>query len=159
MSEGYDIAQICLNGHLINSSVRNLPEDNQPFCDECGESTITECQECKSPIRGYCWGTMSLSPYIIPKFCLNCGKPFEWTNRKLNAAKELASISEGFSESEIIDFQNSIDSLVRNAPNVEVAKVKYKRYAIKAGKGIAQGIRDILVDIVSESIKKTILGG
>lgn len=154
----YDIAQICLNGHVANSSFQDFPQHNQKFCEQCGQPTITECSNCKSSIKGYYRDGSLFSEYVVPKFCDNCGKPYEWTERKLNAAKELASLSEGFSETEMLDFKNSIDNLVQNSPNVEVAKVKYKKYAIKAGKGIAQGIRDILVDIVSESVKKTIFG-
>ncbi|HEY5536592.1 MAG TPA: DUF2321 domain-containing protein [Ignavibacteria bacterium] len=156
MKEGYDIAQICLNGHVINSFSSGMPEFNKKYCDQCGEFTIIECQECKNPIRGDYWGSMSMTTMTAPKFCLNCGKPFEWTIRKLNAAKELAALSEGFTGDEIIEFQKSIDNLVINSPNIEVAKVKYIKFVKKAGTSIAQGLKDILVDIVSETIKKTI---
>ncbi|MBK7867373.1 MAG: DUF2321 domain-containing protein [Ignavibacteriales bacterium] len=49
--EGYDVAQICLNGHCTNSSFKSFPEFNQDYCDKCGEQTITLCPACKSPIR------------------------------------------------------------------------------------------------------------
>lgn len=159
MKEGYDVAQICLNGHVINESSKELPQFNKKFCDQCGNETITECSECKNPIRGYYWGgSMSLERMKAPLFCLNCGKPFEWTKRKLNAAKELASLSENFSETEIKDFKNSIEELTSNSPNVEVAKIKFKKFVTRAGTVIAQGLKDILIDIVSESVKKSIWG-
>ena len=54
MSDGrYDTAQICINGHIINSMSISKPEHNKKFCDKCGEPTITNCQNCNAPIRGY----------------------------------------------------------------------------------------------------------
>jgi len=54
MSEGwYDTAQICMNGHIINSMSKLHPEHNRKFCDKCGEPTITNCQKCNSPIPGH----------------------------------------------------------------------------------------------------------
>ena len=44
----YDIAQICLNGHVITEKARGAPEFAQKFCKKCGESTITECQSCRN---------------------------------------------------------------------------------------------------------------
>ena len=159
MSEGYDIAQICLNGHVTNGSTQHMPEFSKAFCDNCGEATITICPECKNPIRGEYWGgSISLESMKAPKFCINCGKPFEWTKRKIDSAKELATLSDGFTEADIKDFQNSIENIVSNSPNIEVAKVKYLKYIKKAGVAVSNGLKDILVDIVSETVKKTIWG-
>lgn len=30
-----DTAQICLNGHLINSYYQDSPHNNQKYCDKC----------------------------------------------------------------------------------------------------------------------------
>ena len=49
-----DTAQICTNGHIINSVSISHPEYNRKFCDKCGAPTITNCQKCNSPIKGYC---------------------------------------------------------------------------------------------------------
>ncbi len=54
MSDGwYDTAQICINGHVINSMSKSHPEHNKKFCDKCGEPTITNCPKCNAPIRGH----------------------------------------------------------------------------------------------------------
>ncbi len=54
MSEGrYDTAQICMNGHIINSMSKSHPEHNKEFCDKCGARTITKCPHCNTPIRGH----------------------------------------------------------------------------------------------------------
>ena len=37
MSDGYyDVAQICTNGHVVNSSASSVPQSNQKYCTECG---------------------------------------------------------------------------------------------------------------------------
>jgi hypothetical protein len=40
----YDIAQICLNGHVITGETVARPESIQPFCRLCGLRTITACK-------------------------------------------------------------------------------------------------------------------
>ena len=81
--EGYDTAQICLNGHVVNDSVRWSPEFNSLHCKECGAATVTACGKCKQPIRGYYH-----SPGIIvvggaqmgaPPHCYHCGAAYPWT--------------------------------------------------------------------------------
>ena len=39
----YDLAQICENGHTVNSMARDYPTSNQDFCDKCGTPTMTQC--------------------------------------------------------------------------------------------------------------------
>jgi hypothetical protein len=36
----YDVAEICLNGHLINEYAATHGDENQPFCNDCGAATI-----------------------------------------------------------------------------------------------------------------------
>ena len=48
----YDVAQICLNGHVINESVKEYPKFNKKYCDKCGASTITNCPNCHAEIQG-----------------------------------------------------------------------------------------------------------
>jgi len=85
MSDYYDIQQVCLNGHQINSSYKRYPEYNKDYCDKCGEKTIYLCPNCNNPIRGYhsIDGVISFAGTPIPKNCEKCGKPFPWTERKM----------------------------------------------------------------------------
>jgi hypothetical protein len=81
---GYDVGLICLNGHVINSLSLQHPESNSPFCKECGEKAINACENCNTPIRGFdldsgCCGLE------VPKHCHNCGNPYPWTQRKIDA--------------------------------------------------------------------------
>lgn len=153
----YDIAQICINGHVINSRAQSNPERNQKFCDICGEQTITECPQCKNPIRGnyHVPGVLAIGfEYIPPKFCHNCGKPYTWTEMKLRTAQELADEVENLTPAERDILKLSLDELVRDTPDVQIASLRFKKLMTKAGKDVANAFRDILVDVASETAKK-----
>ena len=157
--ESYDLAQICINGHVINSRASKNPVRNKNFCEQCGAETITSCKHCNTPIKGE-----SSNPtiaeirlgYKIPKFCDNCGNPFPWTQIKLKAASELVHLSSDLSSEEKDDFNINIVDLVNESPNIPAAQIKVKKYLGKVGKDVAQGIRDILVDLISETVKRAI---
>jgi len=48
----YDVAQVCLNGHLVNAKTKDSPQHNKDFCTKCGNETITKCPECNQDIPG-----------------------------------------------------------------------------------------------------------
>jgi hypothetical protein len=50
----------------------------------------------------------------------------------------------------------SLDDMVRDTPQAGVAATRFKKIAAKAGKVAADGLKDILVDIVSDTAKKVI---
>ncbi len=152
----YDTAQVCLNGHPINSMARLSPQRNQKFCSKCGAQTITECQLCKAPIRGYYHSNVTVIgfEYVPPKFCDNCGKPYPWTDLKLKAAQELIDEAEKLTDREKDILKQSLDDLVRDTPNTQVAVLRFKKLAAKAGDVVLGGLRDIMVDVASETAKK-----
>ncbi len=77
-----DTMQVCLNGHVINASVRKSPHRNKDFCDDCGQRTIIHCPKCSHPIPGDMQDTgvvvIGFSP-VAPKFCEKCGEPYPWS--------------------------------------------------------------------------------
>jgi hypothetical protein len=150
------VAQICQNGHLANSSSKNLPQFNQKFCERCGSATITNCPDCNSPIRGSYWGTFSTG-YGVPSFCINCGQSFPWTKSKLQAAHELAQEIENISDDDRLVLQNSINDLVKNTPSTPLAVTRFKKIMVKVGQTTASMFREILVDVLSEAAKKALL--
>lgn len=151
----FDTAQICLNGHVVNQMTKRYPEQNQKFCDKCGAQTITECSYCKIPIRGHLHAEHNYDfNYTPPRFCHNCGKPYPWTELKLKAAQELIDEAEKLTDTERTILKQSIDDLVKGTPNTQVAALRFKKYATKAGDVILGGLRDIMVDIASETAKK-----
>lgn len=158
--EGYDTAQVCLNGHTINEFARSQPEHNQKFCGRCGAETITSCPECHHALRGvfHVFGAVSVCEYAPPAFCHNCGTAYPWTTAKLKAAKDLISEAEKLSSAERESLSRSLDDLVRNTPTTQVAAVRFKKLLPKAGKEIAEGVRSIVVDILSEAAKRALFG-
>ena len=158
METGYDNAQVCLNGHPTNRNVEDYPDRSQPYCDKCGEKTITACQHCKSAIRGWYQGAPPIGNYVPPNFCHNCGKPYPWTESRLEAAAELAEEIEGLTDEERETVKKSLADLVKDTPRTTVAATRFKRLASRAGKETANAFRQLLVDIVSETARKTIWG-
>lgn len=155
----HDIAQICINGHVVNDSFGRYPEFNKNYCDKCGEPTITKCPKCNSEIQGHFYAEGVISAYVMeepPKFCHNCGKPYPWTELKIKAAEELAKEIESLNEEEKESLVKSIDDLVHDSPKTELAVFRFKKIAAKAGKEATEALKKILIDIVSETVKKAI---
>ncbi len=156
----YDVAQICLNGHVITNMANGHPEHKKDFCIKCGEKTIVSCQNCNTSIKGYYSfeNVIGLFDYDKPKYCEKCGQPFPWTARQIDAAKDLIDLTDNLNSEEKADLKSSIDNLVKDGPKTIVAQAKYKKYIVNAGGEIAKAIKDILVNIVSESVKKAVWG-
>ena len=154
----YDTAQICLNGHVINTMAISYPNSNKKFCDRCGVETITTCKSCNTPIKGYYHvpGVIGGFNYSPPSFCPNCGVPYPWTSAKLKAAKEFAHELDSLNQDEKAILEKSLEDLARDTPNTQVAAIKFKKLVAKAGKGAAEGFKSILVDVLSETAKKLI---
>ena len=157
----YDIAQICLNGHVITSRMRSSPARSAKRCAICGEVTIAECPNCNASIRGFYHvpGVIDLAQkYRRPAFCHECGAPYPWTERRLVAAKDLAYELEALSDEERQLLAQSLDDIVRDTPKTSVAAGRFKRLVAKAGGVAAEAFKDILTDIASETAKKMIWG-
>jgi len=155
---GYDIAQVCPNGHTANDSYQEYPEFNKQFCEKCGEKTITHCTKCNGPIQGayHSEGVIGVFEYTPPGYCHHCGNAFPWTERKILAAMEL-SVEEGhLDKEESMILEQSIKEIVRETPQTQAAANRFKKIMVKAGASTAGAVRDILVDIVSETAKKII---
>ena len=155
--EGYDVAQICLNGHVINSTTQNFPQFNKKFCDRCGQATITQCQRCHNSIQGqYQGGGLIIAEWPAPAFCIHCGASHPWTESRLNAARELALDSEILNDADKETLAKSLGDLVKDTPSTPVAANRFKKLMAKVGKKSARGFGNILVDIASETAKKII---
>ncbi|OIO75840.1 MAG: hypothetical protein AUJ85_01890 [Elusimicrobia bacterium CG1_02_37_114] len=153
----FDTAQICLNGHIICSGIKVHPEKKQKYCQLCGSETITKCNHCSTDIRGnYTPGQYNPTPMdkIPPPYCYSCGKPFPWTESKINSIKELTDEIESLTNEDKESLKNSIADIISNTPRTELGANRIKKYLSKAGKEVSQGFRDILVDIASETAKK-----
>lgn len=88
----YDVAQICLKGHLINHSINLYPERNRGACPQCGSEFIIQCPHCKTPIKGQYYvskndksvDSIYLYPahqYVVPDVCEKCGRRYPWATK------------------------------------------------------------------------------
>ena len=161
MSDSYfDVAQICENGHVANSMAHDYPGSNQEHCDKCGSPTIMDCPSCQTAIRGFYHVPVVIGgfDYDAPAFCYKCGEPFPWTAAALRAAVELADEFDGLTDGERVVLKKSLPELVRETPNTHVAETRFKKIMRKVGKEGYEGMRSLLTDIVSETVRKTLFG-
>lgn len=153
---GYRIAQICMNGHCITDSADAYPEFRANACSKCGAKTITECPNCGTNIRGYYdSGGISIREYIVPLYCHECGSPYPWTEAKLEAMHELIQEDENTSEEEKERLIEVLPALVVDTPQTKLAETRMKKFFAKAGSFVVEGMRSIIVDVASETIKKS----
>lgn len=150
----FDRAQVCLNGHLINSSSGDLPEFNEVFCSKCGAKTISFCPHCNAEIRGSLRGVVSTGEIDVPAFCSNCGRSYPWVESSLSAAKDLADELDELSPEDRQALKGSLEDLVRDTPKTQVAIARFKKIVPKAGRLAAEGLKKVLVDVATEAVKR-----
>ena len=156
----YDVAQVCPNGHVATSMAATYSEHRQPHCEKCGEATITSCPKCQTDIRGYYHvpGVIGGFDYEPPSFCYRCGAAFPWTERRQQAAIDLF-IEETQNLEDQKVFRESVEQITKDSPQAQVAAKRLTTLLGKIGKETAGAIRDIVVDVASETAKKLLFPG
>lgn len=160
-SEGHDVAQICLNGHVINSSHVRMPEFSADHCKDCGAETITQCPSCNADIRGSYWspGIISFDTFDAPKYCVGCGGPYPWTSARLSAAQELAGELDGLSDEDRELLKLSLLEIAINGPRTELGASRVKRLLLQAGQGAGSAIYSVVMEFASATAAKIITSG
>ena len=154
----YDTAQICLNGHIICPGIKDHPGKKQKYCQWCGSATITKCNHCSVDIPGnYIPGPHNYIPMnrIPPAYCYSCGKPFPWTEAKINALKELIDITDKLDVKEKEDIKSNINDIISETPRSNVAIAIIKNLTSK----LTGEVRKLIVDVSAETIKRTFIEG
>jgi hypothetical protein len=157
----YRVAEVCPNMHVSTNSADTSPELREKFCSQCGEPTMTQCPSCKASIRGYYYveGVITLGRgYEPPSFCYSCGSAFPWTERKIASAVELIEVGANLPAEELEQFRADLTELTKDSPKTQVASIRFKKVMAKVGTSVASGVRDIVVDVLSEAAKKAIWG-
>lgn len=156
-SGGYDVAQVCLNGHVINARSEGYPEKNAKFCPDCGEGTITTCQDCSKKIRGEPTDVFSIGfTFPAPNYCRECGKPYPWTQRKIEAFRELVDVLSLNKDYKTV-MLDGITDIVRDTPRTEVVCVKFSRIISKLKQQEPQLI-SMLSNIATDRAKELLSG-
>jgi hypothetical protein len=151
----HDIAQICLNGHIVNDAARTFEYLNKEFCETCGAPTIMECRHCKKEIQGAFdpegkWGTEHLT--IAPNYCTGCGEPYPWTAQKILATAEFVNELEEFSNKDKEIFLSSFEEIVKESPMASAGAVKIKKLMRKLKKESLLSLRELLINIGIRSV-------
>jgi len=151
----YNSATICKKGHVISSTA----SDYTPYCKLCGSESISKCQHCDTPLRGSYENEISIEwNYLSPPYCYACGKPFPWTETLINNAVELISLDDNLSDEIKRIIKNALPDLIVETPSTPVAAAKYKKFIPSAAKYIQDGLKNLLIDVTSETVKKSLWG-
>jgi hypothetical protein len=62
-------------------------------------------------------------------------------------------------DSELVQLRTDLTELTKDSPKTQVSSLRFKTAMAKVGSTVAQGVRDIVVDVLSEAAKKAIWGG
>jgi hypothetical protein len=153
-----DVALICMNGHMINDSSKKYPESNTKFCEKCGTENIDKCPTCGSLIRGYKHYEYDLSNESLdtPAYCHNCGKAYPWTEERLKALEETIDLMDELSTEEKSEFKKSMAEITTDNPRTSLAILKIKKFSAKVGKEIWGATKDIIVQIGTETVQKSL---
>ncbi|WP_405100748.1 DUF2321 domain-containing protein [Oceanobacillus sp. FSL H7-0719] len=151
----YTDATICLNGHIASSAKSNY----RKFCKECGSKTISTCQKCNTHIQGtYETPDVFAFGYDRPSYCHECGHPYPWTSQIIDNALELISLDDDLPSDHKEIIKNTFPDLVVETPTTPVAAAKYKKYISKSAEYIQEGMKNLLIDVVTENVKKSLWG-
>jgi hypothetical protein len=153
IKEGYwDLAQICENGHIINTAIKEQPKLRADFCPKCSARTITACHKCGTDIRGQFHAPENPIQFVRPSFCHHCGSAYPWTEA-IQMLKTLAYTAEDLSAKEQENLADCFDDLVEDTDNTHKAIETLKRCLPNVGKTIAFEMKDILVKVATEVVK------
>lgn len=126
----YDIAQICLKGHLVTSNAGSHPEHKETYCSKCGQSTIMQCQHCNTSIRGaynvpgvICVG----SSFTIPAYCHSCGEPYPWTNATIREFEEIIDMADEIDDVDRAILKEKFPSLLIESTGSTAAALKLSK--------------------------------
>lgn len=149
-----------MNGHVLNAAACAYPDPALAFCNRCGSPALSACPACGAPIRGeyHVSGTLTLTPYELPAYCIACGAIYPWTEARVIAAIELADALEQLTPQERAVLKAAILEVTCDGRSSTVAIGRMKRLLGKAGEAAAQSLQSILTDIVTEAVGKALWG-
>ncbi len=158
LEEGYDVAEICMNGHVITDCAKSYPQFRKPYCPECGLKTIIKCPHCASAIPGHYHirDVISIGDnYAAPAYCQSCGTAFPWMLSGISAAKEFI-YALGLDDNEASSLVQGVDDLVANGPRTPLAIEHFKKLLTRISKTSYNIFEGVLGRVISESINQQI---
>ena len=134
-------AAVCRQGHVITERREDSERRGDRFCSICGSEIISKCRGCDTSIRGdYETPRITVVGFDIrdaPAFCHACGKPFPWTEDRLNAAKELADELD-ISDDEKTQLKAALDDITKEGPRNELGAARIKKCSLRPDMRLAR---------------------
>lgn len=152
--EGYDVMQVCRNGHRITAAAETLPHQRKPFCPDCGAQTIDACPECNFPIQGYLKGILIVRPPGVANNCSHCGTAYPWRQEAIANAIEVVQMEMDAADAAFVP--ELVNMVIIEAPRTEVAALKLKKLLGKLGRPAYDVSINVLSDLISETAKKAL---
>lgn len=151
----HDVAQICLNGHIVNDAALTYKNLNKKYCEICGARTIMECRHCKTQIQGAFdpegrWGTEHLT--VPLKYCTGCGQPYPWTAQKILAIFEFIEERDELSDEEKQIFKSSFEEIMKETPKSSTGAMRIKNLLKKLNRESILSHRELLIHIGIRSV-------
>lgn len=156
--ERYYTQLVCMNGHQVTDRLETY-SGIKNYCKDCGSKTISTCQNCSTSITGdyEVPGVVALGfETPVPSYCPFCGEAYPWTSKIIENAVELVAIDNNLDEHSKSIIKNTLPDLLVETPTTPVAANKFKMVMEKASNSIKDGMYNLLVDTVSETVKKVI---
>lgn len=159
--ETHDVALICLNGHIINSSSERCPARNSSFCTICGKPTISKCLYCNTNIRGSTTyhGNVIKKPRpigVAPAYCEHCGGIMPWTEGKLESAKEAIGWCEELDDKIKGELIKSLPDIAKQTPRTNLAVAQFQR-ALRIVLDCKDLLKTLITDIAAKVIADKII--
>lgn len=142
---------ICENGHIVGSS----EYVNHSFCQKCGGSIISACRYCKEYIRESMINDPSImiSNDELPYYCCFCGKPYPWTEKIISNAYELVWMDESLDDEAKKLLVDAIPNLLVDTPDTKLSTARYSSIIKKAQRNTVDMLKQLLVEVVIETVK------
>ena len=152
----YDIAQICLEGHVVNRSSQKNSESNEVHCHTCGEETLTKCTQCGTDIRGlhYINGSPAYH-YSRPNHCHNCGEPFPWIISHIKLIGELVD-ELGLEKNDRETLRNEAKHIVCDTQRTTLARSIFKKILSSLNSGMLKTFSKSLIDMGIEKVNEIV---
>lgn len=175
MNTEYYLAQICRNGHALETALEeqhlSARHQKHPFCSQCGADTLVECEKCETPIhgqkalvvkRGSSWigeETEERYPegeaaFTRPAYCHRCGSLYPWTEAALEAARQLIEETDDIDDDEKTKISDSLPDLLADTPKTQVAIARMQKWLSKVTVFTGNALKEIIVSVATEAVKK-----
>jgi len=139
VQSGFDVMQVCLNGHRITDGVASMPQFRKAFCAECGAKTIMDCPGCHAPLQGPLQQPRRAFPRetSVPNNCQGCGTVYPWRQDAIASAIEILRMQlEEQDAAEIAELVPAI-AIETSKTHLAALKLKLKRLMSKPAYDVA----------------------